>query len=72
MFNSKNWVDNTSDNNYWIPITYPIYYPIYISCPYCGLLVESGDRYCRHCGKQLTIEQDEYCSKCGQKLKKEV
>ena len=69
-YQNNDYIDWTNEGEYntWITI-----YPIYVQCPYCGVLIESGDIYCRYCGKQLIIEQkDEYCSKCGQKIKKEV
>jgi len=45
---------------------YPQYYKHWLSCPECGMSIECGDNYCRHCGHQMTAPK--YCPNCGKKI----
>ena len=54
----------TTDCYYpWYPWNYPI--PTWIICPHCKLGIESGDKYCRYCGKE--VNEPKYCPQCGKK-----
>lgn len=67
--------DGTTANDTWYPPYQEPYYPnnwlyyqwrLQQSCPKCGKCIECGDRYYRHCGKQLIIPK--YCPHCGKEI----
>lgn len=46
---------------YW---WYP-YCQCWVICPHCGGSIESGDRFCRYCGKEVNAK---HCPHCGKEL----
>jgi predicted amidophosphoribosyltransferase len=32
-----------------------VFLKVSYNCPHCGGLVETGDKFCKHCGKSLVV-----------------
>ena len=64
MNDYTDWYPNTTVPCDTGTITWQFNY--WMSCPHCGLCVDCGDKYCKHCGKLLYPPQ--YCPHCGKKF----